>query len=211
MPTKICNTCKIEKDINEFGKHPGHKDGFRTICKSCKKVTKKLWEEKNKESRSEKARQWREANPDFSKNYRKENADYIRQLSKEYYAANKEKLLKKSRDYENTQLETNPLFKFKTGVRHLLYNAFRRTLEGRYRKSKRTEEMLGCTLMEFAAYIESQFKPGMTFENYGKWHLDHRLALATAKTEEDIIRLNHYTNFQPLWAEENLEKGAKII
>ena len=51
----------------------------------------------------------------------------------------------------------------------------------------------------------------MTLENHGEWHLDHIIPLAIAKTEEEIIKLNHYTNFQPLWAIDNLKKGAKIL
>jgi hypothetical protein len=51
----------------------------------------------------------------------------------------------------------------------------------------------------------------MTLENHGEWHLDHIIPLASATTEEEIIKLNHYTNFQPLWAEENLSKGDRII
>jgi len=51
----------------------------------------------------------------------------------------------------------------------------------------------------------------MTLDNQGKWHLDHIIPLATTKTEKDVIRLNHYTNFQPLWAKDNLSKGYKII
>lgn len=50
----------------------------------------------------------------------------------------------------------------------------------------------------------------MSFDNQGEWHLDHIIPLATAETEEEIIRLNHYTNFQPLWAFDNLSKGSKI-
>jgi hypothetical protein len=51
----------------------------------------------------------------------------------------------------------------------------------------------------------------MSLDNHGKWHLDHIIPLATATTEEDVIRLNHYTNFQPLWADDNLKKSNKII
>ena len=49
----------------------------------------------------------------------------------------------------------------------------------------------------------------MSWENQGKWHLDHIIPISSAKTEEDVIRLNHYTNFQPLWAEDNFKKGKK--
>ena len=60
------------------------------------------------------------------------------------------------------------------------------------------------------SYISEQFEEGMTLDNHGEWHLDHKVPVATAETEEDIIRLNHYTNFQPLWAEDNQSKGAKL-
>ena len=71
--------------------------------------------------------------------------------------------------------------------------------------------ILGCTCDEFIDYIKSKFKEDMTIDNHGEWHLDHIIPLATAKTEEDVIRLNHHTNFQPLWAFDNLSKGSKII
>jgi hypothetical protein len=51
----------------------------------------------------------------------------------------------------------------------------------------------------------------MTLENHGEWHLDHIIPISSAETEEDIMLLNHYTNFQPLWWYDNLKKGAKIL
>ena len=51
----------------------------------------------------------------------------------------------------------------------------------------------------------------MSWENAGQWHYDHIYPVSLAKDEEELIRLNHYTNFQPLWAEDNLRKGSKII
>ena len=61
-------------------------------------------------------------------------------------------------------------------------------------------------------FIESQFKEGMTWENWGrgigKWNIDHKIPLASATSEKEIIKLMHYTNLQPLWAEENSAKGS---
>jgi hypothetical protein len=51
----------------------------------------------------------------------------------------------------------------------------------------------------------------MSFENHGKWHLDHIVPISSAKTEEEVIALNHHTNFQPLWAFDNLSKGNRIV
>ena len=50
----------------------------------------------------------------------------------------------------------------------------------------------------------------MTWENHGKWHIDHIIPLATAKTEKQVLKLNNYKNLRPLWAEDNLKKKAKI-
>jgi hypothetical protein len=60
------------------------------------------------------------------------------------------------------------------------------------------------------AHIEAQFHPGMSWGNYGQWHVDHIIPLASAKTAEELVALCHHTNLQPLWAEDNLRKGAKI-
>ena len=76
-----------------------------------------------------------------------------------------------------------------------------------------TEKLLGCTFEYFIEYLQRLFKVGMTWKNYGKWHIDHIKPCASF----DLSKLEaqkkcfHYTNLQPLWAEENLKKGAKII
>lgn len=71
-------------------------------------------------------------------------------------------------------------------------------------------DYLGCSKPTFIKHMESQFRDGMTWENRGKWHMDHIIPLSTAKTSEDIKKLWHYENLQPLWAEENLAKGDKL-
>jgi len=81
---------------------------------------------------------------------------------------------------------------------------------GGYKKQDRAYNMLGCTFDYFKNYIESLFKSGMSWENRSEWHLDHIIPIASAKTYEEIVKLNHYTNFQPLWAKENQLKGAQL-
>lgn len=71
--------------------------------------------------------------------------------------------------------------------------------------------MLGCDYQTAFKHIESRFKQGMSWDNFGEWHIDHIIPLASAKTEIELIELCHYTNLQPLWAEENRSKGDKII
>jgi len=57
--------------------------------------------------------------------------------------------------------------------------------------------------------LEHQFKEGMNWDNQGKWHIDHIIPLSSGNTEEEIIKLCHYTNLQPLWAIDNMKKGSK--
>jgi hypothetical protein len=78
-------------------------------------------------------------------------------------------------------------------------------------KKNKTFEIVGCTPEFLKEHLEKQFVDGMTWENRNKWHIDHKLPLSSAKTEEELYKLCHYTNLQPLWAEENLKKSNKII
>lgn len=74
--------------------------------------------------------------------------------------------------------------------------------------SRKTIELLGCSIKEFKLYIENQFVKGMTWENYGRWHIDHIIPLASGNDKE---KLCHYTNLRPLWAKENLRRGKSIL
>ena len=90
----------------------------------------------------------------------------------------------------------------------------------RFKKNDRSLDILGCDIIFFVSYIESKFEPWMTWENWGKyngelnygWDIDHIIPLSSAKTEDDIIRLNHYTNLQPLCSYTNRHiKRDKIL
>ena len=102
----------------------------------------------------------------------------------------------------------DPLFKLKDSIIGLIYHSIRRN---RFKKNSKTEKILGCSYELFKEFIENKFKDGMTWENKGEWHLDHIIPISSATNEEEIYELNHYTNFQPLWREENISKGNKII
>ena len=93
-------------------------------------------------------------------------------------------------------------------MRNLIRNAFRR---GFTTKSKKTIEILGCSFEEFYKHLESRFDDKMNWGNQGTyWHMDHIIPISSAKTEEEVYRLNHYTNFQPLYWLDNLIKSNKI-
>lgn len=201
---KKCSKCRKDRDTAIFCVNSKSKDGLRSICKYCDKVYRK----DNKEKR----KLWRKENKEKISNserlYKINNKDRI----KEYRENNKEKLYEYSKQWKKQKLRTDHLYKLKVSTRSLIYNSFRRG-KNNLKKNKKTEDILGCTMSDFIAYIESKFAEGMTLDNHGKygWHLDHIIPISLAKTEEDILKLNHYTNFQPLWWEENLTKGNKII
>lgn len=111
-------------------------------------------------------------------------------------------------NYQKNRNKTDHLFRFKNNIRSLISHSFKRKGDDWVKESK-TENILGCRFNYFNKYIENKFIEGMNFSNYGEWHLDHIKPLALAKTKEDVITLNHYTNFQPLWAEDNFKKGSK--
>ena len=70
---------------------------------------------------------------------------------------------------------------------------------------------MGVSLNDLKEHLQSKFKDGMNWDNYGSWHIDHIIPLSSAKTTEELNTLCHYTNLQPLWASENLSKGKKMV
>ena len=74
---------------------------------------------------------------------------------------------------------------------------------------KKIQDTLGCTAHDFAKHIEKQFLKGMNWENRDKWHLDHIVPISSAKTEEEVYALSHFTNIRPMWASDNIKKGSK--
>lgn len=155
---------------------------------------------KNKESIAEKKRK-----------YYLENKEKILERKKKYYIENRKKLNKQSVARVNERKKHDSLFKLKCNIRGLIASTIR--LQG-YRKVSKTSEILGCSFEEFKKYLESRFEPWMDWDNYGNrngqpikpnvsWDIDHTIPISNASSEEEIIRLNHYTNLQPLCSYSN--------
>lgn len=177
---------------------------------------------KTKEDRSEKIKESNRNNrkdKDFSE-YRKvyylNNKEKVKETKKKYYNNNKEKVNLYSKNYINNKLKTDPLYKTIHYLRSMIVKHFNR---GGYSKKSKTQEILGCTFQDFILYIESKFEDWMNWNNRGLyngelnygWDLDHIIPISSAKNEDDIIRLNHYTNLQPLCGYVNRHiKGDKI-
>jgi len=130
----------------------------------------------------------------------------IKNNHKNYLRIHQEQIRKRDRDYRKQKRNTNINFKLKCYLRTRIYHV----LKG-INKSASTEKLVGCSLEFLKQHLEKQFKLGMSFSNYGKWHIDHIKPCASydlSKPEEQKKCFN-YSNLQPLWAEENLSKHDK--
>lgn len=210
---KKCNKCKDLKSFENFHKGKANKDGYRNVCKQCVKKH----QQENKEAKKEYLKNYKEVNKENlkikNKNYRETNCDKIakwKESNKNYFKEYRQNNKLKARNYFNNRINNDPIFRFKNNVRRLILHSFKRGKKT-FQKVDTTEIILGCKIEEFINYISLKFTDKMVLENHGEWHIDHIIPLASAKTKEDIIKLNHYTNLQPLWAKDNLSKGSKIL
>jgi hypothetical protein len=221
---KFCKKCKLTKNLNEFNKKKTSKDGYRNECKLCikeyKKEYNKIWYNTNKIIINEKAKDWARNNPDKIKEINKRSRDKgVKEKTKEYMSVyrknNKEKILLQRKKY----LENNPEMKKKFNsnryknmttlqkLKHTLRCSLNKVFKNNgYIKKSKSNEIYGCSYDFLLIYIESKFEFWMNWNNHGLyngdynygWDIDHIIPLAMGITEEEIIKLCHYTNLQPL-------------
>jgi hypothetical protein len=209
---KQCTKCKEYKLLEEYSNRK--QDGVfgkNAQCKICERERSKLYHYKNREVILERKKKYEKQNRHIisikQKKYREENKDVIRERKKEFGKKNREKLSKYSVEYHKKRKQTDPIFKMKCNISSRISESMKR--QG-YTKRSKTYQILGCDFDTFKKHIERQFTKGMNWNNQGEWHFDHIVPISSAQTEEQVIELNHYTNFQPLWAEDNLRKSNKI-
>ena len=217
---KICNECKIEKELTEFYKNNQVKCGYNGRCKECvnayhkstpalAKARIKRYRNKHRDIVLEKQKEYYHSNKAKFEKYREKNKEKLYAYNTEY--SKRPEVIERRKKRYNDRYANDPLFHATRVARCAVISGFRRALNGKVAKSKKTQQILGCTFPEFMKHIESLFQEGMSWDNHGEWHLDHIVPISTAKTEEDIFRLSHHSNFQPLWAEDNLKKSNKIV
>lgn len=191
---KICSKCEIKKDLSDFKRY--------LICKDCYSKQSKLYNDSRKEKMKEYYIINRDKIIESSKDNYIKNREYNIERNKNYQHINKDKRNK----YLLDRKKNDNLFKITISIRNLIYVSIKNR---GYSKKSKVNTILGCSFEDFKIYIESQFKNEMNWDNYGQWHLDHKVPISWAETEEKIYELNHYKNFQPLWAKDNLIKGNK--
>jgi hypothetical protein len=194
--TKTCRVCGEEKSLTPeyFHRHKSRKDGFLNLCKICRSKTRtdkyNTLTEEQKNAVKKRATKWNKKNV----TKRRKIVAKSRRNNRQYYC-----------DYNKNRNQTDILFRLQGQIRSLMCTRIKN-------KSMKTSDIIGCDWNTFKNHIESKFTEGMTWDNYGYygWHYDHIIPISSAESEEDVIRLNHYTNFQPLWWDDNLQKSNKI-
>jgi len=224
---KECSRCSDIKELEYFHIAIRGKLGRCSICKECRKIDglnnrlknkdsikeyKKTYYEKNKKEISDKKKDkkaW--------KLYYLNNKEKVSVANKKYRTLNKDIINEKSNYYRKCRRNDDILYRIITSIRSsigcsLRYNG--------YSKKSKSYEILGCTYEEFSEYLESKFEEWMCWDNYGKyngelnygWDMDHIKPISSANSEEEILKLNHFTNFQPLCSKVNRDiKKNKIL
>lgn len=154
--------------------------------KKRKSENHKIWSEKNREHLFE-----------YHKKWRTENVDKWR---------------KTKRDYEKNRKASDPLYKLISNFRTAIYQVLK---ENNVEKNKSYFDILGYTPEELIIHLEKQFKDGMTWDNYGIWHVDHKQPITSFDIQEmgdeEFMKCWSLDNLQPMWGEENIRKSNKLL
>lgn len=228
---KVCIKCSENKGLEEFA--PSYYKGGRiNTCRKCSYLFyhKKSYQKKLRASgglpRAEKLKTEEEKRETRNKRRQivaeKRKASYIpkpRKGPRLPEGEAKRRKNKRSRDYQkgnpkaketqrlyHQRVKNNPEVKIRKSLRARL----RLVLNGTWKMGK-TAESIGCALPELRSYLESLFQHGMTWDNYGQWHIDHIKPVCAFDLEDpkEIEKVNHYSNLRPLWAYENCAKSAQ--
>lgn len=237
MSTKRCSKCKTYKPLDEFVKSVYTKDGYKSICRVCYRKDSRAYYHKNRVKMDAISKQWNKDNRDYinerrrakwagspiprqraSGRTREEALQHKDVYLREYYLDNREHYLRNAqvtkdrRNYMRRKRISN-IPSVRIGV------TYRTRLSKFIRKGDRAAslDLLGCTFSELQTWLEAKFLPGMTWNNYGKgigkWNVDHIIPCASFDLTDpkQQSKCFHYSNLQPLWAVDNMRKGARLI
>jgi len=205
------------------------------------KKRQKLYRDNNKESLNASSKLWREANKERvtknhliynelnkeqiilkkaafylknkdrinaqKKEYNLRTAEKKRERQRKYDLENKQHLRKKRREWENARLDSDPEYRISKNVRRRITMALKTGTNG-----IRTCQLIGCSIPELKLHLESQFSEGMSWDNYGQWHIDHKIPLSwfNLTNESCLMTALNFRNLQPLWGIDNIKKSNKV-
>ena len=203
-----CKVCNETKPVEEFYKRTDGNRGYRLNCKICYLNKKKVYGKINSQRRKDYMKQYRIDNPDKFNKWVKNNYGRYLNNTKNWRIENPEKVKLHKRDNFKRRMKNDSKFRLKHNIRRLISLSL---IKKGFSKNSRTYEILGIDYNGFYQHIESQFTERMSWDNKGEWEMDHIIPVSLGKTEEEIIKLNHYSNFRPLWRKDNLLKSNIIL
>lgn len=169
----------------------------------------KEWRIRNKDRKREYDRNYYWANKDRIQKYRRKNRGRITLQAREWRNKNRERWRDYYNKYRKEQYSNDPKYILTNRIRTRIYESLKGNKGGRH-----WESLVGYTLEDLKRHLEKQFKPGMSWNNQGSWHVDHIIPISLWKFEKpedsEFKQCWALCNLQPLWAEENMRKGNKV-
>jgi hypothetical protein len=195
MDKKKCRKCNKEfpATTEYFQKNIKGKNQLGSYCKDCEKESRKRYYINNKDKEIQR-----------NKTYYQLNRKKCLQSSDAWYKRNRDQLRPYRAKLRRIKRQTNVGFRMACNLR----NRLNKVLKGN-RKSTGTLDLLGCSTEHLKLHLESKFQQGMSWDNYGKWHIDHIRPCSSFDLSDPAQQKEcfHYSNLQPLWAIDNLKKS----
>jgi len=185
-----------------------HKEEKQIYNKEYKKIYQQEHKEELKKKKHESYLKNKEQIKIAHREYYLKNKEASNARSKKYYEEHKEEMIQACKENHKKRVKKDISYKILHYLRARIYNSIRYNY-----KSSHTLELLGCSIEFLKLHLENQFKEGMSWSNYGEWHIDHIRPCASfdmSISEQQKLCFN-YNNLQPLWAEENLHKHASLV
>lgn len=215
---KQCSKCKQWKDKTAF--YPSRFCKHR--CKDCNIAYHRNYREKNKEKLNEQARKrYQKKGKNEKKRILQKKAEY----RKKWYEKNKEKISQQRRtpkykaEERKRRKARSRRERYTKKPQALIARRLRNRISRSLRRQKTTKtkkslDLLGCSVAEYRIFLEAQFSPPMSWQNYGfMWHIDHIKPISSFDLTDPKQQLEafHYSNTRPLSAKENMSKGSKTL
>ena len=193
---KYCFKCNCNKPYSEFSAllNGTVNDGLQSICKSCRKIIDSSDEHKS-----------------YQHKYTQQNKSALTEYRKQYYSIpeNKKRKSENNKYHFNRKYKTDPLFKLTSTFGNLLYQSIKSN-----KNNITWSQIVGYTVHELKEHLEQQFKPGMSWDNYGDWHIDHIRPISSFNIQSihdlEFKECWSLKNLQPLWATDNMRKSNHI-
>lgn len=206
------NKDKLKRDTTEYRKKHlqecKQRDAKRYLNnkeKLQKQARARYWQNRKKilEQKKEKQAHTLPERKAYMKEWNEKNKEQRQEQQQKYVARNKVHLRTARRKRNAQRRRDDPFYRFCMNIRRRCHLAFLGKA-----KPATTVKLIGCTFEAFKEHIAAKFQPGMSWENYGEWHIDHIIPLASANGDTERVRqLLHYLNTQPLWARDNFKKN----